>query len=107
MISNGYPQSISNGYLARYWQILPESCKITIHSATNLQDNHFSARILQGKQFSTRILQDNHFSARILQDSNFSARIFMYLSESPNISSFLHKILQDELINASNSDSKR
>ena len=24
------PQSISNGYLARFWQILPESCKITI-----------------------------------------------------------------------------
>ena len=123
-IPSSVPQSTSNGYLARFWQILPESCKImhnlarflpesckiTIHSARNLQDNHFSARNLQDNHFSARILQDNHFSARILQDSSFlpeSCKIIISLSESSNISTFLQKILQEELINASNSDSKR
>ena len=99
---DAHPQSISNGYLARFWQILPESCKImhnlarflpesckiTINPARNLQDNHFSARNLQDKHFSARILQYNHFSARILQDSNFSARILQD-------SNFSARILQD------------
>ena len=88
------PQSISNDYFTRFRQIppesykimhnlarfLPESCKITINSARNLQDDHFLPE---------------------------SYNIIIPLSESSNISTFLHKMLQDELINASNSDSKR
>ena len=80
--------------LARF---LPESCKINIHSARNLQDNHFSARILQYNHFSARILRDSNFSARISQDNHFSVRIYPL---------FLHKILKDELINESNSDAR-
>ena len=98
------PRSTSNGYLARFWQILPESCKIMHNLARFLPE---SCKITV---HSARILQDNHFSARILQDSNYSAesyKIIVSLSESSIISTFLHKILQDELINASNSDSKR
>ena len=71
--------------LARF---LPESCKISIHSARNLQDSHFSARILQDNHFSARNLQDNHFSARILQNNHFSARILQD-------SNFSARILQD------------
>ena len=117
------PQSISNGYLARFWQILPESCKIMHYLARFLPESCKITIFLPESCKITIFLPESCKITIFLPESckitiflpesckiaiflPESHKIIISLSESSNISTFLHKILRDELTNASNSDSK-
>ena len=69
------PGSKSNGYLARFWQILPEFCK-NRHTLARFLPESCKITIFLSESCkivisSARILHDSHFFARILQVSPF------------------------------------
>ena len=70
------PQSISNGYLTRFWQILPESCKIM----------HNLARFLPESCKITIFLPE---SCKITIFLTESCKIIIFLPESCKITIFL------------------